>query len=57
LTELFAEQIEDTLSNIYTSLGNGETLQEAVEEETGFEDYVAAYSELEVALIELYDAI
>ncbi|MFS8159181.1 MAG: hypothetical protein ACMG6E_03020 [Candidatus Roizmanbacteria bacterium] len=56
-TELFQEQIEDTLESIYASLAAGETLQEAIDENSGFEDYVEAYTDLETALNELYAAI
>jgi hypothetical protein len=55
--ELFAEQIEATLTTIYACLADGESLVTAVEEYSGFEDYVEAYSVLEDALGDLYDAL
>ncbi len=55
--ELFAEQIEITLEAIYASLAAGETLDEAIEENSSFEDYIEAFSELEDVLEEMYEAI
>ena len=38
--ELFTEQVDVTLESIYAAIAAGETLEEALEENSGFEEYI-----------------
>lgn len=55
--KLLDELLQESLDAIYDSLEDGETLEEAIAENSGFEEMVTAYTTLEAALEELEDAI